>query len=400
MSNPGLLPSGVHDLLPPYAAHESWLVERCVTFFEGHGYQRVKPPLIEFEASLGLFAGCSPGRGFRWLDPPSGQIMEVRTDVTPQIARIACTRMAQLERPLRLAYAGSVLLADGLQCQREQVGLELIGSERPEADLEVLRLVCESAQMLGVQALSLDMYTPTLLPKLGQVFGLNKERIRFLALAVNNKDHSSVSEQAGPAREVLESLMESSGEFATAIPKLQRFAMPAGVGGGMIETELHRLIDIAQRLHDELPWLEITIDALESKGNSYEEGVSFTLFAHGSPPVELGKGGRYKAGGDHANATLEPAVGATLYGEQLMQIVPGPQLPKSVFLPYEDTLATGSQSTRLRVAGWVTKAGLEPVEDNYAEACRLGCSHVMIEQELVPLADTALAGVVLADSDN
>ena len=47
-----LLPAGLQDVLPPDAAHEAAIVERLMAVFAGHGYERVKPPLVEFEDSL------------------------------------------------------------------------------------------------------------------------------------------------------------------------------------------------------------------------------------------------------------------------------------------------------------------------------------------------------------
>src|SRR5690349_17853382 len=50
--HPALLPLGLRDLLPPDAAAEAVVVGRMMAVLESHGYQRVKPPLVEFEESL------------------------------------------------------------------------------------------------------------------------------------------------------------------------------------------------------------------------------------------------------------------------------------------------------------------------------------------------------------
>src|SRR5205823_485712 len=50
--HPALLPLGLRDLLPPDAAAEALVVGRMMAVLESHGYQRVKPPLVEFEESL------------------------------------------------------------------------------------------------------------------------------------------------------------------------------------------------------------------------------------------------------------------------------------------------------------------------------------------------------------
>src|SRR3546814_11061311 len=89
-----------------------------------HGYERVKPPLIEFETSLMEGPGAAlSSRVFRLMDPMSQRMMGVRADMTVQVARIASTRLKNVPRPLRLCYAGTVLhtTADQISPDRELV---------------------------------------------------------------------------------------------------------------------------------------------------------------------------------------------------------------------------------------------------------------------------------------
>src|SRR3954465_9244344 len=105
--NSALLPAGLRDLLPPDAETEASAVEALMTVFAAHGYQRVKPPLLEFEDSL--LAGSAAAladQTFRIMDPDSQRMMGLRADTTPQVARIATTRLGAAPRPLRLSYAG------------------------------------------------------------------------------------------------------------------------------------------------------------------------------------------------------------------------------------------------------------------------------------------------------
>ena len=90
----GLLPSGLTDLLAPQAEQDAKAVEAVLSSFAAFGYQRIKPPLVEFEQTL-LAEG--PGAAlaeqtFRLLDPISRRMMALRSDMTAQIARIAGTR--------------------------------------------------------------------------------------------------------------------------------------------------------------------------------------------------------------------------------------------------------------------------------------------------------------------
>ncbi len=101
-----LLPAGLRDVLPPFAAFEAGVIERLMACFAAMGYARVKAPLVEFED--GLLSG--PGAAmtadtFRLMDPVSQRMMGVRADITPQVARIARTRLESAPRPLRLHRA-------------------------------------------------------------------------------------------------------------------------------------------------------------------------------------------------------------------------------------------------------------------------------------------------------
>jgi len=51
-ANKALLPHGLRDVLPPDADHEAAVAQRLVATFAACGYQRVDPPLVEFEDSL------------------------------------------------------------------------------------------------------------------------------------------------------------------------------------------------------------------------------------------------------------------------------------------------------------------------------------------------------------
>ena len=141
--HPALLPTGMHDLLPPEAEIEATVVARLMATLAAHGYERVKPPLVEFDETLFAGAGAAmAGATFRMMDPVSHRMIGVRADVTPQIARIAATRLGNAPRPLRLSYAGQVLRVKGSEIRPErqvgEVGAELIGAAEPEADVEAV----------------------------------------------------------------------------------------------------------------------------------------------------------------------------------------------------------------------------------------------------------------------
>ena len=174
--NPALLPAGLMDLLPPEAEREAALVEAMMATFAGHGYERLKPPLLEFEDSLLAGSGAAVAeQTFRLMDPVSQRMMGLRADTTPQVARIAATRLAQ--RPA----AAALLFRPGAAGARHparpgtaiaQAGIELIGSESPAADAEVALVAAEALARVGLPGVSLDITLPTMAPALLEAAGV------------------------------------------------------------------------------------------------------------------------------------------------------------------------------------------------------------------------------------
>lgn len=138
-----LLPAGFQDLLPPESDREAYLIQRISDLYKSFGYRFVKPPLMEFEKSFRaneLGEALSP-QAFRLMDPVSKDMLVLRADITPQIARLAATRMPNSPRPLRLFYAADSLRVQAGQIrtarQFTQIGCECIGLDDSEIDVEI-----------------------------------------------------------------------------------------------------------------------------------------------------------------------------------------------------------------------------------------------------------------------
>src|SRR5579862_4060927 len=293
--HPALLPAGLRDLLPPDAAIEAAVVERLMAVLASHGYERVKPPLLEFEASLLGGSGAAMAQEtFRLLDPASHRMIGIRSDMTLQIARIATARLVKSPRPLRLAYAGQVLRVRGTQLRPErqfgQVGAELIGSDLATADAEVISLAAETLTALGVAGLSIDLSLPTLVPAILAALGVGEEAARRLRTALDHKDAAALAAVGGDAAMLLARLMGAAGTADRALAALADIALPEDA-----RAERDRLAEIVVLLRRLGPTVSLTVDPVENRGFEYHTGVTFTVFARGIRG-ELGRGGRYRAG--------------------------------------------------------------------------------------------------------
>src|SRR5258707_13069648 len=102
-SNRALLPAGLRDLLPPDAETEASAVEAIMDVFAGHGYQRVKPPLLEFEDSLLGGSGAAGGaQTLRAGGPGRPRGLGPRAHPPPPGGRVARPRASPAPRPSRV----------------------------------------------------------------------------------------------------------------------------------------------------------------------------------------------------------------------------------------------------------------------------------------------------------
>ena len=377
----GLLPAGLEDVLPPLAAHESAVVERLIASFQAQGYDRVKPPLLEFEEALLAGAGAAvAGQTFRLMDPVSQRMMGLRADMTPQVARIATTRLKNTPRPLRLCYGGQVLQVRGSQLRPErqfaQAGVELIGATDETGDAEVALLAIEALTALGVEELSVDLNLPPLVGALAADLGLAAEQVAELRLALDRKDAAAVKDLAGDHAKLFQDLLRAAGPVDKALAALAKLKLPEAAA-----REVQHLADVVTLIREAAPQARLTIDPVEHRGFEYQTGISFILFARGVRG-ELGRGGRYEASGP--NGERESSTGFTLFMDTVLRALPAPAPAQRIFLPLGTSAEEGR---RLRAEGWVTLAGLAAVDDLQAEARRLGCGHLLRDGEISEIKD-------------
>ncbi len=381
-----LLPAGLSDGLPPDAAFEADVRERLVAAFIARAFERVSPPLVEFEDNLLNGTGAAmASQTFRLMDPVSQRMMGLRADITPQVARLATTRLAHASRPLRLCYAGEVLRVRGSQLRPErqftQAGAELIGAADAGADAEVILMATAALAAVGIDDIKVDLCQPMLVPLVMADLGIDGEDAAGIRAALDSKDAAEVTALSAPlgdaARDLLGALLKASGPAETVSGKLA--ALQLGPAAADARDQLLRTLDLVSAAD---PALDITLDAVENRGFEYHTGVTFTLFAQGVRG-ELGTGGRYLAGqGGQANDDGEPATGVTLFLDSVLRALKAPAPSPKVYLP------AGTPSTDVAILhgqGFRTLQGFDGV-DAKTEATRLGCSHLFDGAEARPLS--------------
>lgn len=367
-----LLPEGLEDRLPLAAAAAARVTRAALDVMDGHGYERVQPPTIEFEKSMASrMAGIQPRRMFRFVDPASLRTLSLRSDITVQVGRIAATSLAGTARPLRLCYAGQVLTikGDGLDPTRErlQLGAELIGSDSVAAAGEIVAMAIEALRAAGASAISVDFTLPDLVDTLAvKALPLAPDRIEAVRRELDAKDAGGLVEAGG---EAYLPLLTAIGPFETAIERLS--AIDAG---GALSGRIGALREIAARVSGRA---RLTLDPSERHGFEYQSWFGFTLYAEGLSAA-LGRGGTYGILGS-APGQEEPAVGFSLYPDPLIDMLAAREERRdTLFLPLRHDPEIAA---RLRAIGWRTVAALADGDDARA----LGCTHALLGIDPVAL---------------
>ena len=263
--------------------------ETILGVFHLWGYSQVTTPSVEYlhVLSKGLDE-IGKKRVITFIDPAGGdKPLALRSDVTPQIARIAATTLKNRPAPLRLSYAETVFRrspqGDRKRMEVYQAGAELIGVDSPEADAEMIAMGIESLSRLGYNtddikvAVSHVGYVKALI----EDANLSAEEKSDVKEALTKKDTKAlmeVLEKTGAknsARETLEALPGLFGE----VDILENAPTPNSEAKNAIEN-VKEVVSVMK-----LYGLEnrITIDLSEIRGFGYYTGLTFEAFVKGLP---------------------------------------------------------------------------------------------------------------------
>ncbi len=289
------LPSGVRDFLPRAAARRRALAEGVMTVFEAWGFARIITPVFEVADVLERGLGASArADAIRFVEPGTGEIVALRPDITPQIARIVATRMAEVAGPIRLCYEGAVFRLAGELGQREilQAGVELVGAPAATGDAELIAVASAALAELGLVDARLD---------LGHVMPVNhvlaaapdRDVRARLAAAISRKDRAGVRvaarSLAPDIAQLADQLVDLWGPARATLARALALPWPDAVSAAL--RALDATLTAAAALVGATE-LDATIDLGDLHGFEYYTGLKLAAYAAGAPDAIL-RGGRY-----------------------------------------------------------------------------------------------------------
>ena len=291
------LPKGSRIYLPDDAARKRHVEASLLGVFARWGYREIITPTFEYFDVLALGTDVALRENmFKFVDRGTGRMLALRADITPQIARIVATRLRDEPKPTRLAYVTTVFRDDDSQVSRyrelSQAGVELVGLEKPEAEVEIIAMAIEGLRALGLDRFQIDLGHPDFFRGLLDEVQAEPEQARELRVALSRKDGSTlerlVADVAAPAavRKALlalptlvghEGVLERAAAHACNERSRQALANLA---------EVYRLLGI-YGLGD-----TVLLDLGEVRGFDYYSGLHFEAYVSGFGAAVAG-GGRY-----------------------------------------------------------------------------------------------------------
>ncbi len=320
------LPTGVAALLFESARRRRDAEARLVARLEAAGYAEAILPILDYlEPYEPLLTAATRGELYRFVDR-DGELLALRADFTPLLARLLAPRIQGLEMPLRLFYRGDVVRYQEERAGRArefyQVGAELLGLAGEQAEREVLRLFLELATSLERAAGGDPLALQVVLGFAGALDGLLlaagvDDPVR-LADAVARRERGEVRRAAPGVGKTLLTVLENG------VPERPEELGPAAAA------RLLRLQALAAELREAFPGVLLSIDLAEFARSSldprlaggtedrpYYDGLVFHAYA-GRAALPVGGGGRYDRLFRALGAEV-PAAGFSISLERLLE---------------------------------------------------------------------------------
>lgn len=335
------LPDGVEEILPEAALQIEALRRQLLDLYQRWGYDLVIPPMIEYTDSLLIGLGQDIDLlTFRLTDQLSGRMMGIRADITPQIARMDAHSFKR-DGASRLCYAGHVLHAKPktpLATRSPiQAGVELFGESGLSADIEVISLLLESLNTVGMPQLNVDLGHVAIYRSLAQAAGLSTSQEQTFFDLLQKKSSADIQTwiAANLSDERYVQWFALLPELAGDVSVLARARSLLAEAPARVLAAIDDMETIAQAVQSRWPQVQVHYDLSEVRGYHYHTGIVFAAFSPGFGGT-IARGGRYDSIGE-VFGRARPAIGFTVDISTVNRLLSG-QFGESdqacVFAPY------------------------------------------------------------------
>ncbi len=200
---------GTRDFYPEEMAVRTWLYQTVRRVSETYGYQEYDAPFIE---SIELYAAKSgeelvKEQSFVFPDR-SGDLITLRPELTPSLARMVAQRQRQMVYPQRWWSWGPFWRYERPQKGRSreffQWNIDLIGVAQPEADAEMVAVAASFFREVGLQPeqISILVNNRRLMDSEFEALQIPTERRPEVLRLIDRRDKMPASDWAKYAQEI------------------------------------------------------------------------------------------------------------------------------------------------------------------------------------------------------
>jgi ATP phosphoribosyltransferase regulatory subunit len=312
------IPPGTRDVLPDEMRELRKLHLALLEVFEGRGYGQVATPAIEYDEVLARGDGRTAASAYRFFDE-RGELLALRSDMTVPIARLAATRYANAEPPLRLCYLANAYRAvrpqRGQMREFAQGGIELIGAPAPGGTAEVVEVLTAALDAAGLDRAVIGLGDADLFRQLLAELGVEGEARDSIL------ERLATHDLVGLEAELMEVEGMSEEQCATCVALSQLrggrevLEEARGLGGAAVERATARIGETYEALEERGVADRVRIDLGLLRDLGYYSGAILEVYDPALGHV-LGGGGRYDGLLKRFGLDL-PAAGFALYLERV-----------------------------------------------------------------------------------
>ena len=285
------LPLGIKDYSLDTIKKLDYVKEIFFMEVETNGYEKVITPLFENIDSISVGSKDDDTKKImKMIDPLSGDVLGLRSDTTPQIARYVTSNFSKEDLPIRLSYSERIIRnnLDSNKDPREifQIGCESIGTEGVVNDLELIQLGSQILKKLGFPSQVVTLNSSLLVNYILSKLEFSKDQIKTLFY---KKDFDSINilskSKLVPKREK-EFIKKIVMPFALN-KKIKLGSLPKA-----IQKEIEDISFLKQELENINPEIECVLDLLDVRDFNYYSNVTFDISV---PEIKdhVMSGGRY-----------------------------------------------------------------------------------------------------------
>jgi ATP phosphoribosyltransferase regulatory subunit len=289
------IPDGFKDNLPGEYFSKRRVEDELETVFHLYGYASINTPALEYMEVFMDKGSVDPRQMYRLLDR-EGNMLALRSDVTPQIARIVAASYCDADMPLRFCYVQNVFrsspIFQGRQREITQAGIELIGASGYLADAETLAVAIDAMISTGLDDFSIDVGQVCFLQGVLEESGLAPEIRSALHECVIERDFVA-AERIGRENDApsnVRRLLSDLPLFSGGIEMLDEAL--AETEGEKSRAALLNLKDIHLALKDYGFEKYVTFDLAMAGNMDYYTGIIFKGYTSGMG-FSIVDGGRY-----------------------------------------------------------------------------------------------------------